>query len=257
MRPVRRWMVVGGVGAAVAVGVAGTAMAAGSSGPSSFLNDFAKHLGVSTSKVQTAYTQALADQLNAAVKAGKLTQKQANEILAHAKANGTNPFIGPFGGGGFEGRPGFGFGFHKFHHGFGGPFGGPMGGGHPFAQGLDTAARYLGVSEAALKADLAKGKSLADIAKSKGKSVSGLEAALVADAKARLDKAVADKHLTKDQETKILAGITRFIDAMVTHSFTFHDHPGGWGPPPSDNGDGSSSGGQSAPTASTVTPWAT
>ena len=59
MRPVRRWMVVGGVGLAVVAGVGGTAMAAGSSGPDSFLNDFAQHLGVSTSKVQSAYTQAL------------------------------------------------------------------------------------------------------------------------------------------------------------------------------------------------------
>ena len=75
MRPVRRWMVVGGVGIAVAAGVGGTAMAAGSSGPDSFLNDFAQHLGVSTSKVQSAYTQALSDQLNALVKSGKLTQK--------------------------------------------------------------------------------------------------------------------------------------------------------------------------------------
>ena len=252
MRPVRRWMVVGGVGLAVVAGVGGTAMAAGSSGPDSFLNDFAQHLGVSTSKVQSAYTQALADQLNAAVKAGKLTQKQADEILAHAKANGSNPFNGPFGGGfhgGPDGGPGFRFGFHHGHHGFGGA----MGGG-PFAQGLDTAAKYLGVSEATLRSDLQSGKSLADVAKSKGKSVSGLEAALLADAKARLDKAVTDKHLTKAQETKILAGIAKFIDAMVTHSFTFHDHPGGWGPPPSGNQAPSS---KSAPTAGTVTPWAT
>lgn len=256
MRPVRRWMVVGGVGLAVVAGVGGTAMAAGSSGPDSFLNDFAQHLGVSTSKVQSAYTQALSDQLNAMVKSGKLTQAQANEILKRAKENGSNPFQGPFGGGGFHGRPGFGFKFgHGDHHGFGGPM---MGGG-VFGQGLDTAAKYLGVSEATLRSDLQSGKSLADVAKSKGKSVSGLEAALLAQAKAGLDKAVTDKHLTKQQETKFLAGISKMIDGLVTHSFKFHGHPGGWGPPPSGggNGDGNSSGGQSAPTASTVTLWAT
>jgi predicted DNA-binding protein (UPF0251 family) len=250
-------MVVGGVGLAVVAGVGGTAMAAGSSGPDSFLNDFAQHLGVSKSKVQSAYTQALQDQLNAMVKSGKLTQKQADEILNHAKENGSNPFQGPFGGG-FPGRPGLGFkfGFHGHHHGFGGPMGGPMGG--PFGQGLDTAAKYLGVSEATLRSDLQSGKSLADVAKSKGKSVSGLEAALLADAKTRLDKAVTDKHLTKQQETKILAGISKFIDAIVTHSFKHLDHPDGWGPPPSGNGDQAPSwGGQSAPTAGTVTPWAT
>jgi hypothetical protein len=128
-----------------------------------------------------------------------------------------------------------------------------------FGQGLDTAAKYLGVSEATLRSDLQSGKSLADVAKSKGKSVSGLEAALLAQAKAGLDKAVTDKHLTKQQETKFLAGISKMIDGLVTHSFKFHGHPGGWGPPPSGggNGDGNSSGGQSAPTASTVTPWAT
>jgi uncharacterized membrane protein len=231
-------------------------MAAGSSSPDSFLNDFAKHLGVSTSKVQTAYTQALQDQLNAMVKSGKLTQAQANEILKHAKDDGSNPFQGPFGerfrGGGGPGF-GFGFGFHGHPHGFGGTFGAPMIGG-PFGQGLDTAAKYLGVSEATLRSDLQSGKSLADVAKSKGKSVSGLEAALLADAKTRLETAVAHKHLTKQQETKILAGISKFIDAIVTHNFTHLDHPGGWGLPPSGNGD---QGGQSAPTAGTVTPWAT
>ena len=255
MRAVRRWMVVGGIGLAVAAGIGGTAMAASSSGPDSFLNDFAQHLGVSTSKVQSAYTQALSDQLNALVKSGRLTQAQANAMLAHAKSHGSNPFQGPFDGDFHGGGPamGFGFGFQHRHHGFGGPMGGSAG------QALDTAAKYLGVSEATLRSNLQSGKSLADIANSKDKSVSGLEAALLAQAKSQLDKAVADKHLTKQQETKILSHISKFIDAIVTHSFTHHDRPGGWGPPPGDGGNndqgsGSRSDDKSAPTASTVTP---
>ena len=130
-----------------------------------------------------------------------------------------------------------------------------MGGG-VFGQGLDTAAKYLGVSEATLRSDLQSGKSLADVAKSKGKSVSGLEAALLAAGQGRARQGGHRQAPDQAQETKFLAGISKMIDGIVTHSFTFHDHPGGWGPPPSGggNGDGYSSGGQSAPTASTVTP---
>ncbi len=82
---------------------------------------------------------------------------------------GAMPFAGPFGG------P---FGGGAFHHHFrGGPrpfFGfGPMG-------LLQTAATYLGVSQATLVKDLRSGKTLAAIAKANGKSVSGLETALIA-----------------------------------------------------------------------------
>src|SRR5689334_16212497 len=64
---------------------------------------------------------------------------------------------------------------------------GPFGGFGLF----EDAATYLGVTEAQLRTDIDAGKTLADVAKARGKSVSGLVDALVAAQKQRLDAAVA------------------------------------------------------------------
>ena len=60
-----------------------------------FLNDVAKRLHVTPAQLNSALTGALQDQLNAAVKAGKLTQAQADKIEQRIKANGGVPFFGP------------------------------------------------------------------------------------------------------------------------------------------------------------------
>jgi len=221
--------------AAVVLGVAGlggTALATSSSGGNSFFDDVAHRLGVTPAKLQSAVNGALADRLNQLVKQGKLTRAEADQILKHAKASG-----GGFPLGGFDhhfGGPGH-FGFR--HRGFGpGPGFGPMGG--PFA----GVAKYLGISTDALVKDLRSGKTLAAIAKANGKSVSGLESALIAPIRSHLDQAVKDKHLTKAQEQRFLAGITKGIDGFVTHGF--HGMRMGHG-----FGDHSSGHGSSAPTA--------
>jgi hypothetical protein len=211
--------------AAVVLGVAGlggTALATSSSGGSSFFDDVAHRLGVSPAKLQSAVNAALADRLDQLVKQGTLTRAQANAILKHAKEHGGAFPFGEFDG--HLGGPGH-FGFR--HHGFGprpflppGPMGGPLAG----------AAKYLGVSESDLMGDLRSGKTLAAIAKANGRSVSGLESALIAPAKAHLAAAVKAGHLTKAQEKRLLAMLTRGIDSFVTHGFHFRmrmDH--GWG----------------------------
>jgi polyhydroxyalkanoate synthesis regulator phasin len=206
--------------AAVVLGVAGlggTALATSSSGGNSFFNDVARRLGVSPAKLQSAVNGALADRLDQLVKQGKLTRAQADEILKHAKEHGGAFPFGDFGD--RSGGPGH-FGFR--HHGFG-PFPGhrPMDGG-PFA----GAARYLGMSTDDLMKELRSGKTLAAISKAKGKPVSGLESALIAPVKSRLDQAVKDGHLTKAQEKRFLAGITKGIDGFVTHGFHVWMHMG-------------------------------
>jgi hypothetical protein len=64
-------------------------------------------------------------------------------------------------------------------HGPGGPGGGPP--------GAAAIASYLGVTTAQLRTDLQSGQSLADVATAQGKTVSGLEDAIVADASSHLD----------------------------------------------------------------------
>jgi hypothetical protein len=96
---------------------------------------------------------------------------------------------------------------------FGGPPPGPPG--MAFGIGPDAAATYLGLSPAALRKRLAAGDSLADVAKAQGKSVSGLEQALVDAAKARLDKAVAAGDLTAKQRDAIEQDLQQHVSELV------------------------------------------
>jgi hypothetical protein len=201
-----------GLAAIALVAFAGGAFAATeSSGPSTrqaFLNDVAKRLHVTPQQLSSALNGATIDQLQAAVKAGRLTQSQANALQQRLKKTGATPglgfgfgFVGPGPGGGPRGGPGPGFAPRL--PGLKGRFG--------FVGGVQGAASYLGLTNAQLFQQLSSGKSLADIATAKGKSVSGLEQAMTAASKAQLDKAVANKLLTAAQEKKLLSGLSSRI----------------------------------------------
>jgi len=211
------------------VGLGGTALANSSSAGNTFFDDVARHLGVSPAKLQTAINQAEVDRLNQLVKQGKLTKSQASAIEKRMQQHRGVPF-GPFGG------P------------FGTPFGGPRPFGHhsfgghgkrmPFLFGsamgsLQTAATYLGISPQALGSDLHSGKTLAAIAKAKGKSVNGLEQAMLAASKKQLDSAVKAKRLSAAQESTFLKALSSHIDTFVTKGFHF-----GFGGPMHDGWDG-------------------
>jgi hypothetical protein len=79
---------------------------------------------------------------------------------------------------------------------------------------VKAAAQYLGLSKHDLRAQL-HGKSLAQLAVAESKSVDGLEAAMLAPVKARLDKRVAAGKLTADKEQAKLARISKRIDKIV------------------------------------------
>ncbi len=81
---------------------------------------------------------------------------------------------------------------------------------------LDAAAKYLNnMSVADLMTALKGGKSLADVAKDKNLSVDGLVTALTADAKTKLDKAVADERITQSQANAILSKLTERVTKAV------------------------------------------
>ena len=196
-------------GLLVLVGAGGTYAATKSSGNSerqAFLDDVAKRLNVDPKDLTTALREAFFDRLDAAVKAGKITKDQADAIKKRVQSGGGVPF-GPFGGPGPGpgGPPGF---FHR---------GGPPGPGHggPLFGGIDAAAKFLGLTDAQLRDQLMSGKSLADIAKDKGKSVDDLKAAIKDGVKTKLDAAVKDKKLTQDQEDKILKELDSHLDDIV------------------------------------------
>jgi uncharacterized coiled-coil protein SlyX len=80
---------------------------------------------------------------------------------------------------------------------------------------LGAAATYLGVTPAELHTALRSGKSLAEIAADKGKTVEGLVAALLAEPEKRLDAAVAANRLTQAKADELLAKLTERVTAMV------------------------------------------
>jgi hypothetical protein len=206
----KRAVAIAAVTVAVAGG-AGVAVAATSSnsGPSNFLDDVAKHLGISRQKLDDATKAAAIDQVNADLAAGRITKDQADALKKRIESGDVPPLAALRGGGpGFGGR---GFG----PRGPAGPAGAP-GMLKGFLQdGLSAAAKYLGLSESDLRTKLASGQSLADVAKAQKKDVTGLQDAITADAKSRLDKAVADKKLTQAQADGLLSALKSRIDDAV------------------------------------------
>lgn len=208
----KRNLVIGLAALAVAAFAGGAYAATQSSAPNTrqaFLNDVAKRLHVTPQQLSQALNGATLDQLQAAVKAGRLTQAQANRLAQRLKRNGTAPAV-PFG---------FGFGLgRRFIHppgpGFpGGPgfFGGRLAG--PFE--LPAAASYLGLTDAQLLQQLSSGKSLAQIAASKGKTASGLEQAMTNAIKTRLDRLVANKMMTAAQEKAVLSRLSARLATAI------------------------------------------
>jgi hypothetical protein len=90
--------------------------------------------------------------------------------------------------------------------------GGPGGGGPPGAAAIAT---YLGLTADQVRTQLESGKTLAQVATAQGKSVSGLEAAIVADAKTHLDAEVTAGTITAAQEATRLADLSSHVDDLV------------------------------------------
>jgi hypothetical protein len=211
-RALKRNLVIGLAALAVAALAGGAYAATQSSAPNTrqaFLNDVAKRLHVTPQQLTQALNGATLDQLQAAVKAGRLTQAQADKLAQRLKQKGAARAI-PFG---------FGFGFGlgpRFVHPPGPGFPGPRFGGglaRPFE--LQAAASYLGLTDAQLFRQLAGGKSLAQIATSRGKTATGLEQAMTSDIKTRLDKLVANKMMTAAREKAVLSRLSARLAKVI------------------------------------------
>jgi uncharacterized protein (DUF433 family) len=214
-------LLVGGTGAAIAAVTRND----GAKNEQAVLDNAAKQLNVTPEKLRDALASAQDAQIDQAVKDGKLTQQQADAIKAARKKSG-RVLGGGFGGAGLGGGTGHrgsgGFGGHAMGGGgaVGRP-GGPIGPGRGmmrgpgFGLGLggQDLAKGLGLSRADLMKQLRAGKSIADIAKARGKSLDAVKTALKADAKTRNDAAVKAGKLTQAQADKMLA----FEDDAIDH----------------------------------------
>jgi polyhydroxyalkanoate synthesis regulator phasin len=163
------------------------------------IDDAAKQLGVKPEALSEALKQALKNRIDAAVDAGVLTKEQA-KALEERIDSGDYPSL---------------FGLHGLGRGLGGhPFG-P----HGFRDRgpstvMSAAASYLGMSLDDLREAL-DDKTLAEIAKEKGKSVAGLVAAIVAAESKKIEQAVADGRITQAQATEITSKLKDRMQSLV------------------------------------------
>ena len=158
---IKRRIVIGAAGLTILGGGGGAYAIADQSNDGerqAFMSDAAKRLHVSPSQLRSALKGAMDDRIQADVKSGKLTQKQADAIKQHKGSDGPRR--------------------HELH----------VGG--PFMEGLQAAAKYLGLSDAQLRKQLQSGKSLAQVAKARNKSVDGLKTAIKDALQSKLDARV-------------------------------------------------------------------
>jgi len=181
---------VAALAAVAALGI-GVASATAADQPS-LADDVAARLGITPDKLRTAFREALAARIDAAVKAGKLTQEQGAKLkqrLANAKGLGLR----------LRGRLAL-----KKHPALPHRI-------HVRAHRLGGVAKYLDITPQELRSELRSGKSLAEIATAHGKSVD----ALVAPAKARLDNAVEKGRLTRQRADELLSRLTDAVEKAV------------------------------------------
>jgi len=201
-------------GVAVVVGAvfvgAGGALAAGkliSPGERSHavVDDAAKQLGVEPAKLSAALEKALENQIDADVADGRMTKERGEAMKARIEA-GDYPLLDAasrFG----EFEPG------RLHR-------------HVELRGLDAAASYLGVTEEQLRTEIASGKSLAEVAKAKGKPVDGLIDALVADAKTKIAAAVTAGRLSQGEADRLTASLEEHVTELVNSNIAPRVGPG-------------------------------
>ena len=182
-------LVVAGLGAAGAI--AASDMFSGNEESRAIIDDAASQLGVEPSDLSDALKQALKNRIDEAVDEGRLSDEMADELKERIDAD-EYPLLG---GPRFHAGPAFGHFGLRFEL-------------------LDTAASYLGMTEAELRAALRE-KTLAQIAKEHGKTTAGLVQQLVATQTKRIDEAVADGKLTNEQAAQIKDGLDERTEALV------------------------------------------
>jgi hypothetical protein len=150
--------------------------------PSALCNDFVAHLSAdlntSPSALNAAYQKAIGETLADEVKTGKLTQARADAIKTRLAGRAPCAVAGQLKGGVTLGA---------------------------FRQALlSAAASTLGITDATLKADLAKGMTLSQIAAAQKVTEAQFRAGLVAKLTPVLDAAVTNKKLTPAREQAII-----------------------------------------------------
>jgi hypothetical protein len=85
----------------------------------------------------------------------------------------------------------------------------------PLGAMVSAASTYLGLSSDQIGQELKSGKTLADVASEQGKSVAGLEQAVIGAAKTALDQSVAAGDITATEEQHVLDQLNAQLDDFV------------------------------------------
>lgn len=194
----KRILILGGVLAALAVGIVAVAGAGAQEDASEdkpadrYLELLADNLGVTVEELEGALTQTHLDLIDEKVADGTLTEEEAAAIIERIES-GEGRLFPPFGG---------------------------RGGGHGNMQRLgglvvENSAEVLGLEVDALKEELRDGNSLADVATAQGVDIEQFKADVLTGVAADLDEKVADESITQEQADMILEKITESIDRIV------------------------------------------
>jgi hypothetical protein len=192
---VRRHIALAAALVAVATLAFGAGAGAASAADTPSLGDaVAARLGITGDQLRAAFKAELNARIDAAVAAGKLTPEQGaklKERVANAKGLGIGARRA----------------FARKHEALVARI--------VRVNRLHVAAKYLGMTPKEIRTARQGGQSLAQIATSKGKSVDGLVAAIVAPAKARAAKAVSNGRLTQQRADELIARLTERAQALV------------------------------------------
>lgn len=184
-----------GAGAGLAASRGGSGSSAAPAAAEPFLSSVAKRVGVAPEQLLAAMKAEAKARLDKAVADGRVPAAIAERIKARIDAATLERPLGLLGpkarGGGLQG------------------------GMRPRREAGKAAAEYLGLTRAEPREQLRQGKSLAQVAKDRGKSVEGLKAAILAEAKARLDRAVANGKLTQARADELYRRLEGRIDDVV------------------------------------------
>jgi hypothetical protein len=207
----RRYRLAVAVTALLSVLVVGTAVAATralspNEAGQTVIDDAARQLGVEPKALSEALEQALKNRVDEAIRDGRLGRREAARLKERVDAGEALLF-------GLGAAP-------RFHHEH-------LGDG-PLPAKSDAAARYLGMTQAELRRALEGGKTLAQVARDRNKSVEGLVDALVAPAEQKLARAVKDGQLSEGEKREILSRLREHLADVVNGRFTprFHHGPG-------------------------------
>ncbi len=167
--------------------------------------------GVSLDAIVNAVVAEQKQVLDQAVAAGRLTQAQADTLLANLKATLPGQLQVKY-------VPGLGFGKGRGFGRFG--YGLPM---------MDTIAQALGITVAELRTELSAGKSVADVAKAKGVDLDKVINAVMEQQTKLANAAVAAGRLTQAQADAWLGNLRQNLPALFSLKGGFgfgHGWPG-------------------------------